>query len=98
VFLVDVFALENLVDFMQCVFHGDFMRKVGSEHASLRSNAFNDIGECAFVSLTADEKPIASKIVDDRLFAAKLAILALALHPIDHQWDPTRTALEKTDS
>jgi hypothetical protein len=65
VLIVDIFPFEDFVDLMQCVFHRDFVRKVRRKHAALRTDPVDDVGQRAFVSLTADEKSVAAEVIDD---------------------------------
>ena len=54
--ILDIFPFENFIDLMQRIFHGDFVRKIRSEHAFLWPDPFDDIGQRALVSLATDEK------------------------------------------
>ena len=51
VLIVDILPFENFIDLMQCVFHRDFVRKIRREHAPLRTDPIDDVGQRAFDSL-----------------------------------------------
>src|SRR6266478_5383404 len=95
--IVDIFPLENFIDLMHRILHGDLVREIGREHACLWSDPFNDIRQCALVPLTPHVASTATKVVKNRLLATKLAVLPLAFQPVDDQRNPTCATFQETN-
>ena len=45
---------------------------------TLRTDPIDDVGQRLCVSLAADEKSVATEVIDDELLATQLAVLAFA--------------------
>src|SRR5580765_1930079 len=95
--IFDIFPLENLIDLMHRILHGDLVREIGREHAPMWADPVNDIRQSALVPLTTHIESAAAKVVKNRLLATKLAILPLPFQSVDNQRNPTCAAFQKTN-
>src|SRR5688500_9204383 len=98
VFLLQICALDDLVDFLHAVAERNLMREIGGEHERRRADALNGVSESLFVALAADEDAAAGKIVFRFSFELKTAVFQLPFQSIDDDRNPRGAAFEKADA
>src|SRR5438094_6880266 len=93
--LLEVGAIDDLVDFLHAVAKGDFVRKVRSEHERFRTDPLDGIGERFFIAFTADENATAFKIVFGFVLQVQTAVFKFSFEPVDDDRYPRGAAFEE---
>ena len=98
VLLLEILPLEHLVDFFHTVVDRNFVRKIGRKHERLGAHPLDRVSQGLLVTLAANEDSVAVKVITGMPFELEPAVLQFALETIDHERDPRRAALHKTDA
>src|SRR4029077_8099476 len=95
VLLLEIFPLQDLIDFFHTVRNRNLVVEIGSEHKWLWAHALDRVGERFLVAFTTDKDSIISKIVGGMALALEPAIFKFTLQAIKHERDPRRAALHE---
>lgn len=93
----NILPLQNLINLLHTVIHGDLVWEIRGEHKRLMSDAFNHVRQYLLIPLAAYEKPATPKIFFGPLFDAKAAIFQLPFQPVDNHGHPARPTFQKPD-
>ena len=87
-FLLQIVALQDLVDFFHAIGNRNLVREIRREHERFGADPFDGISQRFLIALAADENPVVGKIVAGMTLELESAVFELPLEAIPMQERP----------